>query len=151
MTNMETIAEIAEFLERENESYAGITIDFRPQAEQSEIPQKILDTYVTSLGYNPIGEHWESVSKSQVREILCQLLHRELAYSEEIISEETARHVATKFIANFDEDNYNVFSNARFRNNRLSDWFPFGTATFEAAIVIYDAHNIGIVYVDSED
>lgn len=148
---METIAEIAKFLEQENETSACPIIDVRFRSDRFEVAQEILATYVSSLGFRSIDQHWKSVPKSQVKEILCGLLHRDLAYSEEIMSLATARHIATEFLACFDSDSNYVFSNALFENNRLGSWFPLSKATFEVAIVIYDNHNIGIIYVDAED
>ena len=148
---METIAEIAKFLEQENETSACPIIDVRLRSDRFEVAQEILNAYVSSLGFRSIDRHWESIPKSQVKEILCGLLHRDLAYSEEIMSLATAQHIAAKFLACFDSDSDRVFSNARFENNRLSSWFSLSKATFDVAIVIYDDHNIGIIYVDAED
>jgi hypothetical protein len=108
--------------------------------------KQIIDSYVESLGMYPIGDNWVQINRETASKILIDVLHRDLAYGDEIMSIEDATHLMTAFLE-------------RFTNNPLyytnivlgRSWMPVTGATFDAGVVVSDDILIGLLWAEEQD
>ncbi len=96
------------------------------------------------------------VAPDAARAILTFLLYRDMAYDVEIMPEQDAAALAEELFAGFAPD-VSCLTNAAWDRDRrhgelcLSNWQPYTAATFDAGVVLHDAHSVAVVWFEDED
>ncbi|MBW4422641.1 MAG: hypothetical protein KME13_26090 [Myxacorys californica WJT36-NPBG1] len=85
------------------------------------------------LGFTP-GTYRE-ISKAQAEAVAKRVLHRDLAYDTEIMTETEAQALANRFFDCFDEENAQYYTNGDYYSDEAShSWNPATDATFDTGI-----------------
>jgi hypothetical protein len=84
---------------------------------------------------------YREIDKASARLTVQRLLHRDLAYSAEIMPERQAEQLAEEFFAQFG-------SGARFFTN---NGCPVTAATFDEGVLVLESHRSGCLWVEDED
>ncbi|QLE57471.1 hypothetical protein [Nostoc sp. TCL26-01] len=114
--------------------------------------QKIIDSFVSQLGYSPLGDRWQSINQEAAQKISEFVLTKDLAYAVEIMSLSEAEAIFQK-ISNLFQDDCQFFTNATFVNNYsgISSWDSLTEATFDTGVVMLNHRQIGLLCVKDED
>jgi hypothetical protein len=119
-----------------------------------------LPTTTISLDY--FKEHIQEIENRELAEsILVSLLHKDMAYSVEMMTLEKARILTRKFFSLFSSHAL-YFSNSTWNENEyavpakafelgLSSWAPLTELTFDSGIIICDNNRIGIAWFSDDD
>src|SRR5262245_48376011 len=84
---------------------------------------------------------YREIDEASARLSVRRLLHRDLAYSAEIMPERQAEQLTERFFAQFG-------SGARFFTN---NWCPATNATFDEGVLVMGSHRSGCLWVEDED
>jgi hypothetical protein len=107
-------------------------------------------------------DHIQEIENRELAEgILASLLHKDMAYSVEIMTLERARILTKKFFSLFSSHAL-YFSNSTWNENEyavpangfelgLSSWAPLTELTFDSGIIICDNNRIGIAWFSDDD
>ena len=81
---------------------------------------KDLDDLARIAGLEPLGREWVEVDAARARQFLVAILHKDLGYKRELITEHRAKWLAGEFLRSFGK------INSRFATNSpdLADTFP---------------------------
>lgn len=110
------------------------------------------DDIARRAGLEPLGRAWVEVDAARAKQILVALLHKDLAYKSEVMTERRAQWLANEFVLGFGK--YDV----RFASNSagMPDGFPFAWTpatqfTFDSGVAIIGEAGSGIYWVADED
>jgi len=149
---MRTTSEVKAFLDGSEQLSSRITLRLasaEPLAAKE--PQLAADAVVTSFGFAPIGRlAWCVLSTNEAAELLKKMLHRSLAYHQELLSLKSAEYAAHVLVESLSRYNSHFLANGSI-NSGSADWTPIGTATFEMAVVGYDEAQAFLLYAEDED
>lgn len=114
----------------------------------------LADSFVTELGYKPIGGNWELLddaadyrSPRSARAAFVEAFANDMIYSSEPwLGEEAALAMAEDFLACFDPGTRQIVTNRMYFG-----WNPITTATIEWAFVAFDDHAIALLLATAED
>ena len=115
----------------------------RSLSRQSSPVAAAIDAFVGTLGFKGLGDEWMEVPRIDAVQIVTKVLHKDLAYGVQMVTEEEATILAEKFIALFGEA-------ARFYSNHFGGW-PISESTFDAGVVGISNDQLGILWVEDED
>ena len=111
-----------------------------------------LDEVARIAGLEPLGRAWVEVDAAHARQFLVAILHRDLAYKREVMTEHRAEWLAREFLRSFGK------FNSRFATNSpdMPDTFPFSWTpatefTFDAGIAVMGEAGTGVYWVADED
>ena len=119
-----------------------------------------LPTTTISLEY--FKDHIQEIENRELAEgILASLLHKDIAYSVEIMALEKAKVLTKKFFSLFSSHAL-YFSNSTWNENEhavpakgfklgLSSWSPLTELTFDSGIIICDDNIVGIAWFSNDD
>ncbi|TMN89341.1 hypothetical protein CWB72_09850 [Pseudoalteromonas phenolica] len=147
---METYEEIKNFLDSHEGIEGILTVDRDLIREPSKSEFECADRYVQKFGFNGLGKQWHLLNKEEAAELLSKILHESLAYSVEMMPLKTAKHVANKFLCQFEPWNSKFLSNGHITENSAG-WNSITQSTMEMAVVVMDGKNIGIICAEDED
>ncbi|WP_020386947.1 hypothetical protein [Kribbella catacumbae] len=110
------------------------------------------DDIARIAGLEPLGRAWVEVDADRARQFLAAILHKDLAYKREVMTEHRAEWLAGEFLRAFGK------FNSRFATNSadMPDVFPFSWApatefTFDAGIAVMGEAGSGVYWVADED
>ena len=113
---------------------------------------KDLDDVARIAGLEPLGRAWVEVDAARARRLLVAILHKDLAYKREAMTEHRAKWLAGEFLRSFGK------SDSRFATNTpdMPDTFPFSWTpatefTFDAGIAVMGDAGSGVYWVADED
>ncbi|MCF6443067.1 hypothetical protein L1077_26940 [Pseudoalteromonas luteoviolacea] len=147
---METYEEIKSFLDSHEDIEGILTVDMDLIREPSKSKFECADRYVQKFGFNGLDKRWHILNKEEAAESLSMILHKSLAYSVEMMPLKTAKHIADKFLCQFDPRNSKFLSNGHISEHSAS-WNPITQSTMEMAVVVIDGKSIGIICAEDED
>ena len=112
------------------------------------------DSFVTSLGYTPIGGNWELLDAEagageprSARAALVEAFAKNMVFpGEPWLDKEAALAMAEDFLACFDPGTCQIVTNRMYFG-----WNPVTTATFEWAFVAFDDTAIALLLAMAED
>jgi hypothetical protein len=125
-------------------------------AVTSDNPVSLIDSTLTRLGFPALSTEWREVVPDQAAKILRNVLHRDLAYTVEIMPVEVAEQFAARFRSIFPTTT-RYFTNGTWRAGRSGEfehpvsWSPLTDATFDAGIVAVGEGFVGLAWVEDED
>jgi hypothetical protein len=134
--------------------------DNLPQTAWEVIIFENLPTTTISLEY--FKDHIKEIENRELAEgILASLLHKDIAYSVEIMTLEKAIILTKKFFSLFSSHAI-YFSNSTWNENEhaipaksfelgLSSWAPLTELTFDSGIIICDDNRVGIAWFSNDD
>ncbi len=115
------------------------------------------DLVVQAQGFRGIAPQWDEISASDAHAIVATLLHRDLAYGNEIMPFATAADLATQFFDLVPEP-HTYFTNgdwARSAANsaqaELSSYNPISDATLDSGVVCLGDGRAALFWVEDED
>lgn len=110
------------------------------------------DDLAERAGLKLLGRAWVEVDAARAKRILVALLHKDLAYKSEVMTEHRADWLANEFLGTFGK--YDV----RFATNTLDvpDTFPFvwepaTEFTFDSGVAVIGEPGAGVYWVADED
>ncbi len=105
---------------------------------------------IFGLFFTPDTYH--EISKAQTEAIAKRVLHRDLAYDAENMIETKAQTLANRFIACFDEQDAQYYTNGYYyADGSNHGWTPATDATFDTGILIIGKSRSGYLWVEDED
>ena len=110
----------------------------------------LLDEFVAKFKLVGLSGSWKEIGSSTAREIVSEVIFRDLAYGVSMTTEEHAFCLAEQFLSNFVIEP-RFFTNGTHENGRLSNWYPISEATFDIGVICLDDQRIGILWVQDED
>jgi hypothetical protein len=127
-----------------------------PAVVTSDDPVSLIDSTLTRLGFIALSTEWREVLPDQAARILTNVLHRDLAYTAEIMPVEVAEQIAARFRAIFPTTT-RYFTNGTWRAGRSGEfeqpvsWSPLTEATCDAGIVADGEGFVALAWVEDED
>jgi len=95
---------------------------------------------------------YQGISKAQAEAVAKRVLHRDLAYDAEIMTETEAQALATCFFECFNEETAQYYTNGDYYSGGSSHgWNPATSATFDTGILVIDQSRSGCLWVEDED
>ena len=118
----------------------------------------IADRAVETHGFRPLGDAWLEISAHDAHAIATSLLHRDLAYGEEIMPLAEATELATAFL-DLAPEPLTYFTNGEWIGALEDDgslgttvgWDPISDSAFDAGIVCVGDSVTAILWVEDED
>jgi hypothetical protein len=108
-------------------------------------PNAKADWLSSNLGYDELGDKWQTVSQARFEEQLIGSLKLSLAYSVEMLPQEEATSVAKEFLTFFDsKPEYLV-------NGTQNGWNPITKSTMETAYIVVTRTHAGMFLFEDED
>ncbi len=147
-----TFAELKSYI-LDNRDCGVVHVHLGPRAPDTSTPRDAADSLVSSLGFRPARDSWETIDCVNAQRIISHIMHQDLAYDSPMIRRETSDHIAERFTALFDQFNSRYFTNCTLDILKPSgfSWHPITQSTFECAVVIVDDANAGLILVEDED
>jgi hypothetical protein len=125
----------------------------------SSQPSPTVQELAREFGLRDEPSCYKEIEESSARRLVCLVLHRDLAYSAEIMLERRATELADRFFAQFGPG-ARYFTNGTFheKSRRLSEsvtagasWAPVTEATFDTGVLIIAPGCSGCLWVEDED
>ena len=128
------------------------TVDVRSVAPFArKTPAQAADAYVESLGFRPVGEGWNTLSREEASRSIVAILTESLAYHCPMLEKADAERVSGEFLSGFPSARAVFLSNSETIGPGAVASSPISQATFDAAIVALDEAQIGVLCVEDED
>jgi hypothetical protein len=110
----------------------------------------------TTFGLKGDASLYHQVDAEMARQILVNLLHRDLAYGNRLLSLARAEELADQVMKKFSDPAIRFLTNARFRQGAaaalvMSHWDPATASTFDTGVLMLGAGESGCVWVAEED
>ena len=150
---MRTINEVEEFLAASHQLRGYVRLELVPvDTTVQREHHAVADELVKGLGFTPIGRlAWSVLSPGQAIELLKNMLHRAMAYHQELLPLKTAEHVARVLVGSLSPYESTFLANGSITPGKGAGWIPIGTATFEMAVVAFDRTHAFLLYAEDED
>ena len=137
---------------------AGKTTCATMPIDRSGADFTIADQAVQAHGFRTLGDAWLEISAHDAHAIATSLLHRDLAYGEEIMPLADATELATAFL-DLAPEPHTYFTNGEWIGALEDDgslettigWDPISDATFDAGIVCVGDGMTAMLWVEDED
>jgi hypothetical protein len=99
---------------------------------------------------------YRETDAEMARAIVVNVLHRDLAYGNRVLSLARAQALASEVIQRFADPKTKFFTNAEFKEDAaaalvLSRWDPATTATFDTGVIMLGPSESACVWVADED
>jgi hypothetical protein len=109
-----------------------------------------------AFGLKDDDKLYRETDMEMARAIVVNVLHRDLAYGNRLISLGRAEELATQVMQRFVEGGTRFYTNAEFKHGAaaalvLSRWDPATTSTFDTGVIILGASESACVWVADED
>ncbi|MED3728545.1 hypothetical protein [Priestia filamentosa] len=129
-----------------------VTCSMRERTQHSSLDD--INHFVKQLGYQGLGNDWDSVDEQMARRIITYILSMDLAYDSDLDSTPIAGELCDYFISLLSSQ-AEYYTNAHFEEDsghfRLEEWSSISTSTFDTGIIVVDRDKIGILWVEDED
>jgi hypothetical protein len=113
---------------------------------------KDLDDVARVAGLEPLGRAWVEVDAVRARQFLVAILHKDLAYKREVMSEHRATWLAGEFLRSFGNSNSRFATNSPDMPNTFPfSWTPATKFAFDAGIAVIGEAGSGVYWVADED
>ena len=110
------------------------------------------DAVAEAAGLRRLGAGWHEIDRRTATRVLHDLLHRDLAYSAELIPSRDAARLATRFVSAVADDSSRFATNSSDRLDATSySWHPATTHTFDGGVVVTGTHGSAVYWVADED
>jgi hypothetical protein len=150
---MQSISEVKAFIDSSDKLRRHVRLHLVPliSDEPTEPPERA-DAIVEAFGYSPIGRFaWRSLPPVEAKELLANMLHRGMAYDQEMLPRKTAQHLAEVLVGSLDRFKSRFLANGSIAPGSGARWTPIGSSTFEMAVVGFDQSVGFLVYAEDED
>ena len=95
---------------------------------------------------------YKEIGREQAEEVARYILHKDLAYGSELMSNEAAEELVSRFFDRFDETTAQYYTNGNYYADRSNhSWSPATTATFDTGVLIVGKSCSGCLWVEDED
>ena len=99
---------------------------------------------------------YRETDAEMARAIVVNILHRDLAYGNRVLSLSRAEALASEVIQRFADPKARFFTNAEFKQDAgaalvMSRWDPATTATFDTGVIMLGPNESACVWVADED
>jgi hypothetical protein len=110
------------------------------------------DGLAVAAGLRPLGRAWVEVDENRAHEVLTALLHKGLAYKNEVMPAHRAAWLASEFLRAFGHYDLKCATNT----SDLPDQMPFGWTpatdnTFDCGLAVIGPLGAGVYWVADED
>lgn len=120
------------------------------QVEPGQV--QAFDDIARAAGLEPLGRAWVEVDADRALQVLCSLLHKDLAYQHEVMPEHRAEWLAGMFLSAFGRFNSRFATNSHeIPGKSPFTWTPATGQTFDAGIAVIGEAGSGIYWVADED
>ncbi|MBW4490496.1 MAG: hypothetical protein KME12_22180 [Trichocoleus desertorum ATA4-8-CV12] len=117
-----------------------------------EVEPTPLTEIVPKFGLVFTPDTYQEISKAQAEAVAKRVLHRDLAYDAEIMTETEAQALVNQFLDCFDEENAEYYTNGDYYSEEVSHgWNPATAATFDTGILVIGKSRVGCLWVEDED
>ena len=131
---------------------AGVlSFDFRARDPLATSPESMADSYVSSLGFKPLGKAWRLIERAEALGSLQHILFCDLAYSQPLMEQKTAQFIAESFLALFSAYDCRFCTNGSFDERSMLGWIPITESTFDHGVIAFDEKSIGMIWAQDED
>lgn len=118
----------------------------------SPVEVSSFDDLARAAGLKPLGDSWVELSAARATALLASVLHRDLAYSSEMMARDQAESLAQEFIASFGVGTPRCATNSnRLPYQSSCGWSPATEHTFDAGVAVLGDEACGIYWVADED
>jgi hypothetical protein len=110
----------------------------------------------TAFGLKGDASLYHQVDAELARQILVNVLHRDLAYGNRLLSLARAEELAGQVMKRFADPAVRFLTNGKFKHDTaaalvLSHWDPATSATFDTGVLMLGTAESGCVWVADED
>ena len=96
-----------------------------------------LNRILEMFNLKPKAESLLDITRKEAVEVLTCWLHRDAAYKTELMSADSARTLAERFVTEFADGTSRFFTNGRwYDSQRTQDWQPMTDSTFDGGVLI---------------
>ena len=111
------------------------------------------DVLASVMGLRELGDRWLTIDAELASRLTARVLHRDLAYGNELMREEEAVAFSREFIAAVPSP-CAYFTNGTWSDGHppsLVEWEPLTKATFDAGVACVGEKRVSILWVADED
>ncbi len=113
---------------------------------------KDFDEVAQIAGLEPPGRGWVEVDAARARQFLTAILHKDLPYKREVMTEQRATWLAGEFLRSFGRFNSRFATNSPDLPGTFPySWTPATGFTFDAGIAVMGEAGSGIYWLADED
>lgn len=110
------------------------------------------DDLARQVGLEPLGDAWVEIDAARAKRLLVALLHRDLAYGSEVMTEPRADWLASEFLGHFGSDDLRFATNtADVPDSSAFAWDPATEFTFDSGVAVMSKRGAGVYWVADED
>lgn len=92
------------------------------------------------------------IIRSTAIDVLTTLLHKDMAYSRELMEQMKSKTIAVDFFSLFQEKGSHYYTNGRWdQRERTNSWIPMTESTFDGGIVVQADRISGCIWFEEED
>ncbi|MHC4939436.1 MAG: homocysteine S-methyltransferase [Planctomycetota bacterium] len=107
------------------------------------------DGFAKAFGLTALGVDWVTVNREEALRLLTNVLHRDLAYEQEIMPRRRAAQLARRFLDQADEDS--IFLTNGTLGLGGGGWTPLTESTFDTGILALGSSWIRMLWVEDAD
>lgn len=150
------LAALARDLDRAREPSYPLTLELRRLAGATEEAAPALDALAAEVGYRGLGDAWIQVPRRIAAKILRHLIGGELAYPEEVVPDEQAEALASRFLALFPEGS-RYFTNGAVSGDfavydqggaEVLGWRSISAAPLDTGVVALGGGRVGLLWAE---
>lgn len=117
---------------------------------------KSVAALATAFGLKGDASLYHQVDAEMARQILVNVLHRDLAYGNRLLSSARAEELAGQVMQRFTDPAIRFLTNAKFKQGAaaalvMSHWDPATTSTFDTGVLILGTAESACVWVAEDD
>lgn len=108
----------------------------------------------SSFGLLDSPEHYEEIDAVEAAKVIENVLHRDMAYKNEIMPISLARELSGEFFAMFAGTDARFFTNGEWGRSLGAHgigWTPVTSATFDTGVLVVSDQTVGCVWCMDED
>lgn len=110
------------------------------------------DDLARRVGLEPLGDAWVEIDAARAKRLLVALLHRDLAYGSEVMTELRADWLASEFLGHFGRDGLRFATNTTdVPDSSAFSWDPVTEFTFDSGVAVMGDRGAGVYWVADED
>jgi hypothetical protein len=149
---MQTIREVKDFIDRSEQLRGYVRLELgQASARDFDSPQRSADDLIVQLGFSPIGNMgWKVLSAEKATDLARKMLHKAMAYHQELLPAKTAEHIAGALVGGLSRYKSRFVANGCIEEGS-AQWDSIGTSTFEMAVVGFDDTQAFLLYAEDED
>ena len=123
--------------------------------EIKEVSVSSVESAAKLFGLSDGDEIYKKIDRLEAREVLKNVLHKDMAYRVKIMSSEKAKNLSEEFLTKFD-DRAEFYTNGEYGKSRKSpdvgpSWSPATEATFDTGVIVISSKIVGCAWFADED